>query len=417
MSGRRALVPYFVLGGVSTMSLGAVFTMLAEFRDRLGISESGLGLMVSMGFFAAFASQIGLARFSDRGHAKRMIRIGLLAIVASLVIMVVGTELWQLVAARIVLGVGIGAIFPSLRRIVINFDPPNVGANLGLLGSFDVSGFIVGPLVAAVLVQTVGFRAPFVVLAIATAAFIPFVSALPADTGKVGQQRNVVRALLGRRGMQAALVVAIGWFAMIGVFESVWALLLTDHGAETWVIGVTLSIIVFPMIFLAPWGGRIAQRHGPLRVAGVGVLLTIPCVMMYGFVASVPVLALLAFLQGAGDAVTFPATQVAAAMTADEEQLASAQGLVAATLELAAGTVALIAGVTYEAFGPEELFVGTGIAMAIGVGIAAVIARPLAENDDPVVYGGTPRFGADVEQDNIGAIAPGLAVEGPHGDG
>ena len=298
MPARSALFPYFALIAVSTISLGAVFTMLGEFRDQLGISETGLGVMVALGFFAALISQIGFARYADRGHSKAMIRLGLMMLVASHLGMAVSTELWHLAGSRMVLGVGLGLIFPSVRRIVIAHDPGAMGANLGTLGSFDVSGFAIGPLVAAILVELFGFRAPFIALSIMTAAFVPFVARLPADSGVISTEKRVVRVLLRRPGMQASLIVAAGWFAMIGAFESVWAVLLTDLGAETWAIGLTLTIIVLPMVALAPWGGRVAQRHGPLRTAAVGVLVAVPCVVAYGFVTSVAVLAILATAAG-----------------------------------------------------------------------------------------------------------------------
>lgn len=384
---RSRLFPYFALVTIATMSLGAVFTMLAEFRDRLGISETGLGIMVAIGFFSAFASQVGLSRFADRGHSSVMIRLGLLALVGAHLAMAAGTELWHLIGARVLLGLGVGLIFPSVRRIIIAYSPADVGANLGLLGSFDVGGFAFGPLLAALLVEVGGFRSPFLVLAAVTAALIPFVARLPADTGAVSTERNIMRVLLRRRGIQASLVVAVGWFAMLGAFESVWAVLLTDRGAETWVIGLTLSIIVAPMVLLAPWGGRTAQRYGPLRVAGVGVLAAVPCVVLYGHVTSIVLISVIAVLQGLGDAVTFPAGQVGAAMAADDDQLASAQGLLGAVLELVAGTAALVAGFVYEQWGANAVFTGAAVLMIGGVLAAALLSRPLAAARDPLVYG------------------------------
>jgi MFS family permease len=392
---RSRLLPYFVLVAVTTMSLGAVFTMLAEFRDRLGISESGLGVMVAMGFFSAFFSQIGLSRFADRGHSKVMIRMGLVTLVSAHLVMAVATELWQLIGSRVLLGLGVGLIIPAVRRVVILSDPANVGANVGLLGSFDVSGFVAGPLVAAVMVELTGFRSPFLALAALTAAIIPFVTRLPADSGAVSTERNVMRALLSRRAIQATLMVAIGWFAMLGAFESVWAVMLTDRGAETWMIGLTLSIIVAPMVVLAPRGGQIAQRHGPIRVAAFGVLAVIPCVAFYGFIDSLFLLAVVAVLQGIGDSVTFPATQVAAAMAAPDDQLASAQGLLGATLELVAGVAALAAGVMYDNWGAPAVFGGSAVVMALGVVGAAVLAAPLAAAGDPVWRVNTSRARAD----------------------
>ena len=44
---------------------------------------------------------------------------------------------------------------------VIHRDPDRVGANLGTQTAFDVSGFVLGPLLAAVLAQVLGLRAPY----------------------------------------------------------------------------------------------------------------------------------------------------------------------------------------------------------------------------------------------------------------
>ena len=52
-----------------------------------------------------------------------------------------------------------------MRRIVITREPEAVGANLGRLAAFDVAGFMLGPLVAAVVAEAFGIRAPFVFLA------------------------------------------------------------------------------------------------------------------------------------------------------------------------------------------------------------------------------------------------------------
>ena len=84
------------------MAMGGIFTLLGELRDELGFSESGLGLMVAMGFFTAFCAQIGLARFSDRGHTAVMLRFGLASVTIGMALMAVATELWQFIGLRMV---------------------------------------------------------------------------------------------------------------------------------------------------------------------------------------------------------------------------------------------------------------------------------------------------------------------------
>ena len=40
---------------------GVLFTMLDDFRDEYGISESALGAVIGIGFFAGFLSQLVIA--------------------------------------------------------------------------------------------------------------------------------------------------------------------------------------------------------------------------------------------------------------------------------------------------------------------------------------------------------------------
>lgn len=379
-------MPYFLLVSVTMMAMGGIFALLGELRDQLGFSETGLGVAVAMGFFSAFVSQVGLARFADRGHSAMMMRVGLVSVSVSMALMALATELWQFIAIRMLVGVGVGMLIPAARRLVIVSDPVNVGKNIGTMGAFDVGGFLVGPLLAGLLAEFYGYQAPFLVLAVITAAFVPSIARLPADPGSVTEERRVVRALLAQPGIRAILTCAFGWFAMIGVFESVWAVMLTDRGAPTWLIGGTMSVIMLPMLFIAPVSGNWAQRIGPLRIIRGGVLFVTPLFFAYGFIDSLLLLTLVAVLQGFGDAVVFPGTQVGVAIAAPDDLAASAQGLQGATLQIIAGSMALWSGFMYEQYGPKAVF-GTGAAlMLLGVAGSYVVARSLVA-DEPLLGG------------------------------
>ena len=385
MSAR--LLPYYALVALVMMSLGGIFTLLGELRDELGFEEWQLGVMVGAGFFTAFLSQVGLARFSDRGHSATMIRVGLIGLGVGTGTMAIADGYLWFLGARMLLGVGAGTLLPAVRRVVVVSDPDEVGRNLGLMGSFDVGGFLLGPIIAGVLAHFFDFRAPFIVFAAVTIIFIPAVARLPKDEGHTSEERRVLSTLIANPGIRAMLVVAVGWYAMIGLFETVWAVMLTDRGAETWFIALSLSVILVPMLFLAPIGGRVAQERGPLRVATVGVLAVIPLVAMYGNVEHLGILTAMAVVQGAIDSLIFPATQVGAAMAADEEMAASAQGLQGATLEVTAGFVAVIAGFLYDPIGPGAIFVGAAALMAIGATLAHFLSRELRREGHPVVIG------------------------------
>ncbi|MFT7647834.1 MAG: MFS family permease [Candidatus Poriferisodalaceae bacterium] len=383
----KRLLPYYLLVALVMMSMGGIFTLLGELKKELGFAEWQLGLMVGIGFFAAFISQISLARFSDRGYSAQMIRLGLVFLASALAIMSIADDYKWFILARVVLGIGAGCLLPAARRVVVLSDPSKVGENLGTLGSFDVGGFLVGPLIAGVLASFVNFRVPFIVFATLTALLIPAAVRLPADTGKVAERQPVIRPLLALPGIRAMLTVAIGWYAMIGLFEAIWAVMLTDRGAEPWMIAVTMSMVMLPMLFLAPIGGRLAQRRGPHKVATFGVLLIIPAVISYGWVEHLGIITAIAMCQGIGDAIIFPSTQVGTAMAADDELAASAQGLGGATLELTAGMAAILAGFAYAPLGPRFIWTAAGVVLASGAALSYYVSRSLREEGHELVTG------------------------------
>ena len=75
------------------------------------------------------------------------------------------------------MGIGVGMAVPAVRRIVILSDPDRIGHNLGRLLAAEVGGFAAGPAVAALLVGPLGIPGPFLVIAGATVAALPFVDA------------------------------------------------------------------------------------------------------------------------------------------------------------------------------------------------------------------------------------------------
>jgi DHA1 family multidrug resistance protein-like MFS transporter len=277
--------------------------------------------------------------------------------------MATGTELWHFVVGRALLGMGGGMIIPGARRVAINLDPERMGANLGMLGSFQLSGFIAGPAIAAVLNELLGLRAPFVAMAFLTAAAALLTGRLPADTGALTTEKRIVSGLLRLPRMRAAMCMTTAFFVMVGTWESLWAVMLTDLGSPTWVIGFTLSITSLPMIALGPRAGRLAQERGALKVAAAGLVITVPCMAGYGVLTSVTLLVLLSLVQSIGDSFAAPASRVAAAVASPPDQHASAQGLLGATEVLVAGIVALPAAASYEHLGAGPTWAGAAVIM------------------------------------------------------
>jgi MFS family permease len=263
-----------------------------------------------------------------------------------------------------------------MRRIVITREPDAVGANLGRLAAFDVAGFMLGPLVAAVVAQAFGIRAPFLFLAVVFVGVLVLASRLDLNAGVASEHAGrALRTLLVRPAIQATLAASVAFYLTVGMFEAIWAVLLRDRGAETWLIGLTLSLFTLPMIFLAPIGGRAAQSRGPLRVVGISLSVAAVCTFSYGVLPSLWMLLGVSLIHAVADSFTMPSNQVAAALGSPPEHLSAAQGLLGATGLAAAGLTGLAAGFVYEEVGRFAVCTGTAVLMVIFLTIALTLGR------------------------------------------
>ena len=364
-----ALWLLFIVTALMSVGYGIVFTLLADIRDKFGFTDGAVGLIAFAGFASGFTSQIFLSRFADRGHTALMVRIGIGIAAASMLWMVFATDLWQWVGGRLLFGLGTGMVAPAIRRVVIARDPARVGANLGRQTAFDVGGFVLGPLIAAVLAQLIDLRAPFLFLFVTYVGVFLLIGRINLSSGPQNTNHRGLGSLIAQPAMQSALASAIAFYLTIGMFEAIWAILLRDLEAPTWLIGVTLSAFTLPMIFFASRGGALAQSRGPIRILTISITVAAACTFIYG-IGPLWLLIVVSGLHASADAFTMPGNQGAVAMSTPSDQLATGQGLLGATGLAVAGLAALGGSALYGSFGRFSVFTTTSVLMMVFVLIA-----------------------------------------------
>jgi len=373
---KRLLIALFVAIAVKSSAYGVMFTMLDDYREQFGISEGSLGLVIAIGFFTSFFAQITIAPMADRGRSRQLIFIGLsLAIVGNFA-MAFSDSLPELLGSRFISGVGLGCALPAMRRVIIVSEPENLGRNLGRVLSCEVGGFAAGPMLSAFLVAPFGIPAPFLVIGVALSLVTAtiFAMPIPETAAEDHPTERFAIDLLRNRAISAGVLIGVAVFFMIGTFDSLWALMMNDLDAPTWMANTGITLFVLPMVVMAPYGGRFVQRVGPFRAGGFGMLFGAACMTLYGII-SVPWLLMVVFLAHTlNDGMTVTSAGVSVGMVAPPERQAGAQGLLGGVQTLTGGIAASFAGVSYEFLGRATTFAIAGIVMASLIGMARLLA-------------------------------------------
>ena len=375
--------PTWVFSGLSASlaaGYGVLFTVVGDYRDEYGISETSIGMVIGAGFLSAFVSQILLAPLADRGFARRLIVIGVLANVGGLVMMAFGDALTPILAGRIISGVGIGAALPAIRRIVILSDPEKLGENLGRLLSADVFGFASGPAISAVLVGPFGLAAPFLVVSGLTLLFLPFTFGVTVTETPDAPSQRLAVDLLRSRVIAGAVVLGSAVFLMIGAFDALWDVVHEDLNTADWMANLGITLFAVPLVVLGPTSGRIAQQVGPFRIAAVGLLAGAFFIFLYGQLPSGGWIFTFAMMHAFTDGMTVASSGVAISMAVPEERQAGAQGLMGAAQSLVAGITAVVVGALYEGPGRAVAYATAAVGMVIFVIVGVALAMPFIKD-------------------------------------
>jgi len=361
--------------GVLASGYGVMFTMLDDWRSEYGIQETGLSMIIAVGFFTSFIAQLTIAPYADRGHARKLMTVGMAANAAGALIMAFGSSLPMFLLGRFVMGVGAGIAIPAIKRIVIVSDPENMGGNLGRGVSIEVGGFAIGPVIAALTVDSINLSAPFILIAVLITIAGVIISRLNITETAI-EDRTAERFaidLLKNRAVLGSILVGVALYVMIGVYDSLWVIIMDDLKAPHWVGNAGVALFGLPWIFFGALGGRIAQKHGPLRVSAFGLALGSLYMTSYGFMTMPYLMLGVGLTQSMLDSLTVTGIGVAVAQATPPERQAGASGLLGGLQTLMGGVAAMSAGTMYEHFGQKFAFTATGVAMAILVSLGCFL--------------------------------------------
>ncbi len=382
--GRRD-VRFLVLAAavcLEAVGVGVLFPLLASIQQKDHLATYGLGLMSGASFFAGLVAQLGVGPFLDGSRARRVLLGGLALGAISQVWFASVTSLWLLVGARAGGGVAFGIILPAaLRQAGYGREGPERGRRLGAISASMMAGITVGPLLGSLLFRAGGIRMPFLTVgALLGVVFVAAAVVIPADEVREEASRTggSARGVSLRTSLYVLVsVVSLGAASQLpnGLYDALWSRLMTDRGAGALLIGLSLTLYGAPFIVLAPIGGRLAERRGPLLAGAVGLMMADLFMASYGFVPSPVVITLLGVGEACVQSVAVPAGYAFVASAFPEERAATGQGLFGGAGTAAAGLSAVLGASLYAPLGAGVVFAGGAAvsvalaALALGVGL------------------------------------------------
>ncbi len=333
----RLSVGLLLLEMLVAIQILVVATIMPAVRLDLGdvqlygwtFSATGLG---------QFAAIPIAGRAFDRFGARRLLAVTLVVYTAGLVLAALAPSMLILVLARLLQGIGGGAVYAVSLATVAKTYPSEIRARImALLAAMWILPGLIGPALGAVLAETVGWRyaflVPIPVLALAAVLTFP---ALPSSTPSED----------GRISLLWPLVLALGaGMVLAGLTDlSVWTIPLLSVGLA---VGLPALLRIVPK-------GTLAARRGLPAAAAAAFLLSV------------------AFL--AGDAF------VPLMLTAVRGRTVAEAGLVLTLM-----TVAWAAGswwqsrVALRMAAPRLVFIGTAMLLLGGVSLLiGLTSTPLA---------------------------------------
>lgn len=355
----------------------AVFPLFPALQEAHGLSTSSLGVLAAAGFLAAMVTELVASPHADRGRARIMVLLGVLAMSAALALFAVAETTWVFIAGKAMTGVGYGLFVPAISAILIRHDPASAGESLGKMNTADLAGLAVGPLLTSAVLHVTDPSTTLWLLAAATAAVaLPVARAIPHEPAlavTVDHGPRLAFDLLRSPSVVGAILLSVAVYIPIGAYDAIWPRYMADLGAGDLLIGFSYTAFAIPFLVVATPAGRMADRIGgsPAFMRGIGVLLV--CVASYAFLRNAWIVSGVGLLESTGQAIAFSASAAAMAQVVSPGRAGAGQGLARAGGTLAATITSLLSAWVYASGGAAPMFLGTVVLTMLVVALSLLL--------------------------------------------
>ncbi len=395
---RRELHILWISSFVIQMGFSLIMPFLPLYLEELGVQGPSVEMWAGVIFSANFVVMAIVSpiwgSLSDRiGRKPMMLRsaFGMAVVVA---LMGLAQTPWHLLGLRFLQGLAAGFI-PAATAYMANVVPrEKSGQALGLLGTGNVAGSILGPLAGGVLARWMGYRPIFYMTAVTCLVAGLIVLTLIKERFtpvEKSEQGGFAAGLAAVRQypvvMAMAVVLFMNMFSILTAEPVLARYLQMLDAPEGWVTtlsGLVFSITGVATIIVAPQVGKLSDRIGSRRLLAVALGGASVIYILQGFATAVWQMIALRFVLGLFTGGLMPAANGLIARTVPREMQGRVFGFTSSAIFIGNTAGPLVGGFVASTFGLRSVFPVTGLLLLIDliwvlVSVREVIHKPEEE--------------------------------------
>lgn len=361
----------WINGFLGYVSFGSMIQVMPDYVwSRFAGSAVAVGAAVTIGFLATMIARPIAGRLVDVRGARGIVMAGSAVSAVGGIAHLLAPNYPSLIAARLLLGLGEGALFTASIGWVLSDAPSDKrGKIAGRFGLSMWGGLTTGPIIGAVLKESAGFEAVWLMASILPVVGLVLAATTPRQTGKVAVDPARPRwfPIAARLPAASYLLSSIGY----GVVAACLVPRLTALGLPE----RNLALAVFGAAFLVArfFGSPLVDRIGPRRMLGIALLIEASGLIGLGIASGATSVLGMTVLAGVGISLIYPCYIALVTNAASASERTTALGIVISAWDLGAAIGGPLGGFL-AAHNYAEGFFAAGLCALLSM--AVILAQP-----------------------------------------
>jgi MFS family permease len=370
--GIAATAGVFTAASLAFLAIGATLPVLPGFvRGPLRANDLAVGVVVGAFAVTAVVCRPLAGREADLRGRRLVLVAGCLAMALGGGLYLLAHSVSALVAARLAVGAGEGAVYTAGATWAVDLAPENRrGLALGLFGLAVWGGLSLGPLAGELLRSGAGYDAVWCAAAALPLAGAVIAARLPEAPPRATPRDPAPLALFPRAAHRPGVALAlanVGYAALAGFVVLHLRARGIGGGASVF---TAFAVAVFASRLVL---SRVPDRAGARRTATAAGLLESLGLLIIAAAHSLAVALCGAIVVGVGFSMMFPSLALMVVGRVGDDRRGSALGAFTAFFDIGVGLGAPIAGAVAALAGYPAVFV---LAAVAALGTAALAAMP-----------------------------------------